>query len=147
MAETAKKIDTMEVPEGGIADFVMSDEDAEEVYGPDDDGTEEFGDEGIAQFTAITKKHRKGPNHFHLVSRIVACWSYWEERKYKASTHRRPSGLTSIRGVPKRHPTPVSSEAILKAKDLPRRRRLTWFVNCSIGTVAVRATLLVATVV
>ncbi len=56
MAETAKKIDTMEVPEGGIADFVMSDEDAEEVYGPDDDGTEEFGDEGIAQFTAITKK-------------------------------------------------------------------------------------------
>ncbi len=56
MAETAKKIDAMEVPEGGIADFVMSDEDAEEVYGPDDDGTEEFGDEGIAQFTAITKK-------------------------------------------------------------------------------------------
>ena len=56
MATAAKKIDTMDVPEGGIADFVMSDKDADEVYGPDDDGTEEFGDEGIAQFPALTKK-------------------------------------------------------------------------------------------
>ena len=56
MAEAAKKIDAMDVPEGGIADFVMSEADAEEVYGPDDDGTEEFGDEGIAQFPALTKK-------------------------------------------------------------------------------------------
>jgi len=56
MAEAAKKIDAMEVPEGGIADFVMSDAEADEVYGPDEDGTEEFGDEGIAQFPALTKK-------------------------------------------------------------------------------------------
>ena len=56
MAETAKKIDTMDVPEGGIADFVMSDKDADEIYGPEDDGSEEFGDEGIAQFPALTKK-------------------------------------------------------------------------------------------
>ena len=56
MAEAAKKIDAMDVPEGGIADFVMSEADAEEVYGPDDDGSEEFGEEGIAQFPALTKK-------------------------------------------------------------------------------------------
>jgi len=56
MAEAAKKDVAMEVPEGGIADFVMSDAEADEVYGPDDDGTEEFGDEGIAQFPALTKK-------------------------------------------------------------------------------------------
>ena len=56
MAEAANEIDAMEVPEGGIADFVMSDAEADEVYGPDEDGTEEFGDEGIAQFPALTKK-------------------------------------------------------------------------------------------
>jgi hypothetical protein len=56
MAELAKKMEELTVPEGGIADFIMEDEEAEAVYGPDSDGTKEFGDEGIAQFPALTKK-------------------------------------------------------------------------------------------
>ena len=61
MAEQAQKEEIMDIPEGGIADFVMSDKEAEDVYGPDTDvadtdGTEEFGDDGIAQFPALTKK-------------------------------------------------------------------------------------------
>jgi hypothetical protein len=56
MAELAKKMEELTVPEGGIADFIMEDEEAEAVYGPDSDGTKEFGDDGIAQFPALTKK-------------------------------------------------------------------------------------------
>lgn len=52
MAEAVEKFDenAMNVPEGGIADFI----DAE--YEDDEDGVEEYGDEGIAQFPALTKK-------------------------------------------------------------------------------------------
>ena len=56
MAKAAQKDELLELPEGGIAAFVMSDEDADAIYGPDDDGTEEFGNNGIAQFPALTKK-------------------------------------------------------------------------------------------
>ena len=56
MAEVAEKIEELTVPEGGIADFIMEDEEADAVYGPDSDGTKEFGDDGIAQFPALTKK-------------------------------------------------------------------------------------------
>jgi len=56
MAEVAEKMEELTVPEGGIADFIMEDEEADAVYGPDSDGTEEFGDDGIAQFPALTKK-------------------------------------------------------------------------------------------
>ena len=64
MAAQAQKEEIMEIPDGGIADFVMSDKEAEDAYGPDTevddtddtDGTEEFGDDGIAQFPALTKK-------------------------------------------------------------------------------------------
>ena len=61
MAAQAQKEEVMDIPEGGIANFVMSDKEAEDAYGPDTevddtDGTEEFGDDGIAQFPALTKK-------------------------------------------------------------------------------------------
>ena len=61
MAAQAQKEEIMDIPEGGIANFVMSDKEAEDAYGPDTevddtDGTEEFGDDGIAQFPALTKK-------------------------------------------------------------------------------------------
>lgn len=56
MAEVAEKMEELTVPEGGIADFIMEDEEADAVYGPDSDGTKEFGDDGIAQFPALTKK-------------------------------------------------------------------------------------------
>ena len=57
MAATAEKIEELEVPNGGIGDFVMEDDEAEAVYGKDDDADEEeFGETGIAQFPDIAKK-------------------------------------------------------------------------------------------
>ena len=56
MAEAAEKIDELTVPDGGIGNLIMDDDEIEAVYGDDDDGTEEYGDEGIAQFPALTKK-------------------------------------------------------------------------------------------
>lgn len=56
MAAEAEKIEELSVPDGGIGDLVMDDDEIEAVYGDDDDGTEEYGDEGIAQFPALTKK-------------------------------------------------------------------------------------------
>jgi hypothetical protein len=55
MAEAAL-VEEMQVPNGGIADFVMSDEDIEAVYGPDDDGAEEYGTEGLGQFTDVANQ-------------------------------------------------------------------------------------------
>jgi hypothetical protein len=56
MAEAAEKVEELTVPDGGIGNFIMDDAEIEEAYGEDDDGTEEYGDEGIAQFPALTKK-------------------------------------------------------------------------------------------
>lgn len=56
MAQEAEKIDELNVPDGGIGNFVMEDDEIEAAYGDDSDGVEEYGDEGIAQFPALTKK-------------------------------------------------------------------------------------------
>jgi len=65
MAAEAEQVEELTVPDGGIGDLVMDDDEIEAVYGDDDDGTEEYGDddgteeygdEGIAQFPALTKK-------------------------------------------------------------------------------------------
>jgi hypothetical protein len=56
MAQAAQKLDEMTVPDGGIGNFIMDDAEIEAAYGDDDDGMEEYGDEGIAQFPALTKK-------------------------------------------------------------------------------------------
>jgi hypothetical protein len=55
MAEAAL-VEEMQVPNGGIADFVMSDEDIDAVYGPDEDGAEEYGTEGLGQFTDVANQ-------------------------------------------------------------------------------------------
>jgi len=55
MAKANQKLDEMTVPDGGIGNFIMEDAEIEEAYGPDD-GMEEYGDKGIAQFPALTKK-------------------------------------------------------------------------------------------
>jgi hypothetical protein len=69
MAQAARK-EELSVPEGGIAQFIMDDDEIEQVYGSEaedeaesedegleeSDGTEEYGDQGIAQFPALTKK-------------------------------------------------------------------------------------------
>jgi hypothetical protein len=56
MAQVNEKIDEMTVPDGGIGNFIMDDAEIEAAYGDDDDGVEEYGNEGIAQFPALTKK-------------------------------------------------------------------------------------------
>ena len=58
MAATAEKIEELEVPNGGIGDFVMEDDEVEAVYGKDEESEddEEFGETGIAQFPDIAKK-------------------------------------------------------------------------------------------
>jgi len=57
MAAEAEQIEELTVPDGGIGDLIMDDDEIEAVYGEEeDDGTEEFGDDGIAQFPALTKK-------------------------------------------------------------------------------------------
>ena len=60
MAEEALKIEEneeLEVPTGGIGDFVMEDDEIEEVYGDDSevDAKADFGDDGIAQFPALAE--------------------------------------------------------------------------------------------
>lgn len=52
MAEAEKKLASMMIPAGGIAIFVERELEEE----PESDGFEEYGNEGIAQFPALTKK-------------------------------------------------------------------------------------------
>ena len=54
MAKQAQKEEIMELPEGGIADFAMSDEDFAVLEA--DETKKEFGEEGVAQFTAVAKR-------------------------------------------------------------------------------------------
>lgn len=54
MAQAAQKIDNFDVPDGGIANFIMDDDEAEAIYGSDD--AEEYGSEGIAQFSDVAKE-------------------------------------------------------------------------------------------
>ena len=56
MAATAEKIEELEIPDGGIGDFVMEDDEREAVYGRKGGKKEDFGDAGIAQFPELAKK-------------------------------------------------------------------------------------------
>ena len=79
MAATAEKIEELEVPNGGIGDFVMEDDEAEAVYGKDeeseddeDEDDEEFGETGIAQFPDIAKKMATyGRNEDKLLAHVA----------------------------------------------------------------------------
>ena len=53
MAKAAEKIEELTLPEGGIAGFVMSDEDFSVLE--DQEAKKEFGKEGLAQFTAVAR--------------------------------------------------------------------------------------------
>jgi len=74
MAATAEKIEELEVPNGGIGDFVMEDDEAEAVYGKDEeDDEEEFGETGIAQFPDIAKKMATyGRNEDKFLAHVAA---------------------------------------------------------------------------
>ena len=72
MAETALKIEEteeLEVPTGGIGDFVMEDDEADEVYA---DKAEDFGDDGIAQFPALAERMAKyGRNEDNMLAHVA----------------------------------------------------------------------------
>lgn len=72
MAETALKIEEteeLEVPTGGIGDFVMEDDEADEVYA---DKAEDFGDNGIAQFPALAERMAKyGRNEDNMLAHVA----------------------------------------------------------------------------
>ena len=56
MAKTAEKIEELEIPDGGIGDFVMEDDEREAVYGRKGGKEVDFGEAGIAQFPELAKK-------------------------------------------------------------------------------------------
>ena len=72
MAEAALKIEEteeLEVPTGGIGDFVMEDDEADEVYA---DKAEDFGDDGIAQFPALAERMAKyGRNEDNMLAHVA----------------------------------------------------------------------------
>lgn len=71
MAEAALKREVLEITPGGIADFIMTDEEADEVYGPDEGGFEEYGDSGVAQFTKIANQMaEKGRGGDDLIAHV-----------------------------------------------------------------------------
>ena len=77
MAEEALKIEEneeLEVPTGGIGDFVMEDDEIEEVYGDDSevDAKADFGDDGIAQFPALAERMAKyGRNEDNMLAHVA----------------------------------------------------------------------------
>ena len=54
MAQAAQKMDEDQVPEGGIADFIMSDEEIAALEA--EETKEEFGDSGIANFQEVASR-------------------------------------------------------------------------------------------
>lgn len=72
MAEEALKIEEteeLEVPTGGIGDFVMEDDEADEVYS---EKASDFGDEGIAQFPALAERMAKyGRNEDNMLAHVA----------------------------------------------------------------------------
>jgi hypothetical protein len=72
MAEAAlQETEELEVPTGGIGDFVMEDDEADKVYA-DTDTKESFGDDGIAQFPALAERMAKyGRNEDNMLAHVA----------------------------------------------------------------------------
>ena len=76
MVEETEELEELEVPTGGIGDFVMDEDEAEKVYGDDSDADveakEEFGDSGIAQFPALAERMAKyGRNEDNMLAHVA----------------------------------------------------------------------------
>jgi LysM repeat protein len=74
MVEETEELEELEVPTGGIGDFVMEDDELEAVYGDDSetDAKEEFGDDGIAQFPALAERMAKyGRNEDNMLAHVA----------------------------------------------------------------------------
>lgn len=69
MAEVAEKMEELTVPDGGIGDFIMEDEELEEVYG---EKASDYGDDGIAQFPALAERMAKyGRNEDNMLAHVA----------------------------------------------------------------------------
>jgi LysM repeat protein len=74
MVEETEELEELEVPTGGIGDFVMDEDELEAVYGDDSetDAKEEFGDDGIAQFPALAERMAKyGRNEDNMLAHVA----------------------------------------------------------------------------
>ena len=74
MVEETEELEELEVPTGGIGDFVMDEDEAEKVYGDDSEteAKEEFGDDGIAQFPALAERMAKyGRNEDNMLAHVA----------------------------------------------------------------------------
>ena len=74
MVEETEELEELEVPTGGIGDFVMEDDELEAAYGDDSevDAKEEFGDNGIAQFPALAERMAKyGRNEDNMLAHVA----------------------------------------------------------------------------
>jgi hypothetical protein len=74
MVEETEELEELEVPTGGIGDFVMDEDEARKVYGDDSetDAKEEFGDDGIAQFPALAERMAKyGRNEDNMLAHVA----------------------------------------------------------------------------
>ena len=70
--EVTPEVEELTVPTGGIGDFVMDDDEADIVYADDSEGSEDFGDEGIAQFPALAEKMAKyGRNEDNMLAHVA----------------------------------------------------------------------------
>ena len=72
--EETEELEELEVPTGGIGDFVMDDDELEAAYGDDSetDAKEEFGDNGIAQFPALAERMAKyGRNEDNMLAHVA----------------------------------------------------------------------------
>ena len=67
--EVTPEVEELTVPTGGIGDFVMDDDEADIVYADDSEGSEDFGDEGIAQFAALAE---------NMAETKTTCWLTWQ---------------------------------------------------------------------
>lgn len=71
-APEPEEVDTseeLEVPEGGIGDFVMEDDEIDEVYA---EKAEDYGDDGIAQFPALAERMAKyGRNEDNMLAHVA----------------------------------------------------------------------------
>ena len=69
MAEVAEKKEELTVPDGGIGDFIMEDDEIEEVYG---EKASDYGDDGIAQFPALAERMAKyGRNEDNMLAHVA----------------------------------------------------------------------------
>ncbi len=65
----AERLEALDVPSGGIADFVMEDGAEDVVYGPQ---AKDFGDNGIAQFPALAERMaRYGRNEDTMLAHVA----------------------------------------------------------------------------